>query len=140
MERLKGSCNCGAVTFSAVPSSAKIGACHCATCRKMGAGPFFGVECGETLAVDTDADLGIYDSSDWAERGFCRKCGSSLFWRLKDHSMTIIGVDLFDDAPAFEFDHEVYIDKKPDYYSFAQTTHQMTEQDVMTAFAEGKST
>ena len=27
-------------------------------------------------------NLATYTSSDWAERGFCKICGSSLFWRL----------------------------------------------------------
>ena len=39
-----------------------------------------------TAAVDFTgaSNIARYDSSEWAQRGFCRNCGSNLFYQLKD--------------------------------------------------------
>ena len=138
MAEKTGQCNCGAVKFKAEPKSGDVGVCHCGMCRKMAAGPYFALDCGANLSFDDEQSLGVYNSSDWAERGFCKECGSVLFWRLKDKSINIVAVDAFDDPGDLKLDHEVYIDKKPDYYSFTQQTKQMTEQQVMEMFAAGQ--
>ena len=35
----------------------------------------------------------------------------------------------------FVFDHQVFIDEKPDYYSFANETKDMTGQELFAMFA-----
>lgn len=130
-----GKCLCGAVRFTAVPKSNDVGVCHCSMCRKSAAGPFFAIDCGDTLAIEDEASVGFYGSSDWAERGFCKQCGSTLFWRMKDKSVNIVAVDAFDDPGALKLDHEVFIDEKPGYYSFAEKTQQLTGQQVFEMFA-----
>ncbi|WP_370335578.1 GFA family protein [Parvularcula marina] len=135
-----GSCLCGGIEFTVTPGSDKVGACHCKMCRKVAAGPFMTIGCDSDFRVTTGEDmLGVFVSSEWAERGFCKGCGSPLFWRLRDGSMMQLSVNSLDDPGTLTFDHEVFIDHKPDYYSFAQKTHQMTEAEVLAAFAEGKS-
>lgn len=78
-----GTCLCGNVSLSAKPKSRHVGACHCATCRKWGGGPLLVVDC-EALTIEGDEHVGVYSSSDWAERGFCKACGTHLFYRLKE--------------------------------------------------------
>lgn len=130
-----GKCNCGAVKFTATPKSGDVGVCHCGSCRRMSAGPFHALDCGDTLKFDNEDNVGVYNSSSWAERGFCKQCGTVLFWRLKDNSIATVSVDAFDDLGDLKLDHEVFIDEKPDYYSFAQKTTQLTGQQVFDMFA-----
>ena len=130
-----GQCLCGAVKFRATPKAADVGVCHCSMCRRNSAGPFFAIDCGDTLVFENEDTLGVYNSSEWAERGFCKECGSSILWRLKDRSINIVAVDLFDDLEGLRLDHEVYIDEKPDYYRFAEKTTQLTGAQVMEMFA-----
>ena len=130
MTEKSGQCLCGAVKFTAVPKTNEVGVCHCAMCRSNNAGPFFAIDCGDTLVFEDETNVGVYDSSEWAQRGFCKKCGSSLFWRLKDKSMSAVAVDAFDDFDGLEMTQEVFIDEKPDYYSFAEKTRQLTGQQV----------
>jgi hypothetical protein len=59
-----------------------------------------------------------YPSSEWAERGFCSKCGSNLFYRLKEADQYIMCVGAFDDQSGFELVGEIYIDEKPPGYGF----------------------
>ena len=130
----EGSCLCGAVKISANTVSNEAGACHCGTCRKWAGGPFMAVDCGIDVSFEGEEDLGIYASSDWAERGFCKKCGSNLFYKLKETGQYIMAVGIFDDSQSFVFDHQVFIDEKPGYYSFANETQNMTGAEVFAQF------
>ncbi|MBE9067393.1 GFA family protein [Leptolyngbya cf. ectocarpi LEGE 11479] len=125
-----GSCLCGAVSFTTSNFSKKVGACHCDMCRKWGGGPFMEVDCGTGIAFKGEENITVYDSSDWAERGFCNKCGSHLFYRLKGSNQHMVPVGLFDDQAPFVFDSQVFIDKKPSFYSFANQTNNMTAAEI----------
>ena len=125
-----GSCLCGAVCITANNFNNKVGACHCRMCRKWGGGPFMEVDCGTDVSFDGEDDITVYDSSDWAERGFCKKCGSHLFYRLKESKQHMIPVGLFDDQEPFVFESQVFIDKKPSFYSFENKTHDMTAAEI----------
>ena len=81
----------------------------------------------------------VFNSSDWAERGFCKHCGSHLFYRLKGSGQYILPVGLFDDDGSFEFTHQVFIDEKPLYYHFADETENMTGQEVFAKYAPPSS-
>ncbi len=127
----KGQCLCGAVTFTATDMSNNVEACHCGMCRKWGGGPLMAVNCGTDVLFEGVENITVYDSSDWAERGFCNKCGSHLFYRLKEINEHQIPVGLFDNQEEFNFDLQVFIDRKPSFYSFENKTNEMTEAEVI---------
>ena len=74
-----------------------------------------------------------------AERGFCKKCGSHLFYRLKQNHQYYIPVAIFDNESGLVFTHQVFIDEKPDYYSFANETKNMTGAEIFAQFAPPSS-
>lgn len=121
----KGSCLCGSVRFVATPKTQHIRACHCDMCRKWGGGPFFAADCDDNVLFEGTEHITTYDSSEWAERGFCKKCGSHLFYRLKQGGLYAIPVGLFD-TNDWQFTEQVFIEKKPAFYSFAQETNNLT--------------
>lgn len=127
---MKGSCLCGAVSVEA-PDTQGVGACHCGMCRKWGGGPLLAVPGGKAVRFGNEAAITRYASSDWAERGFCRHCGSHLFSFVKPTGDHYLPVGLFDGQAGFKLEEEIFIDCKPAYYSFAQQTHQLTEQQFM---------
>lgn len=130
-----GTCLCGAVRINATNISKNVGACHCAMCRRWGGGPLMAVECGTEVSFKGKENIAVFNSSEWAERGFCSKCGSHLFYRLRENKQYIIPVGLFDENDKFIFDHQVFIDKKPSFYSFANKTNEMTEAEVFAKYA-----
>jgi hypothetical protein len=134
-ERLSGKCLCGAVRFTAAPEKREMGVCHCGMCRRWAGGVFMGVNCGSTVKVEGEENLGVYASSGWAERCFCKKCGSTLFWRMRKGGMTVVSVQAFDCPADFAFTSEIFIDEKPASYAFANETHKMTGAEVMAMFA-----
>lgn len=134
-ERLSAKCLCGSVKFSAEPEKMEVGACHCGMCRHWSGGVFLAVGCGQSVVFESDASVGIYKSSQWGQRVFCKECGSSLVWQTNDHKHQSVSVQAFEDVGKFRFSSEIFIDAKPGSYSFAQDTIKMTEAEVMAMFA-----
>ncbi|WP_300032694.1 GFA family protein [uncultured Roseobacter sp.] len=137
-----GSCLCGAVTYSITNDITETGACHCEMCRRWSGGVFLGMEVpGDDLKVNGSENLTVYASSPWAERAFCKKCGSSMWYRVTapgpHHNTHHIGLGTMDDASGVTLTGEIFIDKKPDGYSFAGDTHKMTAAEMMALFGGG---
>ena len=126
---MKGHCLCGAVSFTS--SEAKeIGACHCAFCRRWSGGPLLAVHCGPNVTFTGADQITVYASSEWAERAFCKQCGTHLYYKLLATGEHFIPVGAFDSSD-FELTSQIYIDKKPAYYAFANQTPMLTEQQVI---------
>lgn len=130
-----GRCLCGAVKFEASNVSRSLGACHCSMCRRWTGGPFLAVDCGSEVKFTGEANITVFNSSDWADRGFCKKCGSNLFYRLKGVEQYQIPPGLFDNDSGLEFNHQVFVDERPEYYEFSNKTSNMTGPEVYAKYA-----
>jgi len=132
--RRQGGCLCGAVRFEIVLDEPRFGVCHCGMCRRWSAGPFFAVHApaagGRLLE---DRGLAWYSSSAWARRGFCRECGSSLFYQLvgSDEPDWIVSAEALDDAEGLSIGSHIYVDSKPDRYDFADDAPRLTEAEFL---------
>ncbi|MEM7280375.1 MAG: GFA family protein [Pseudomonadota bacterium] len=130
----QGQCLCGAVEITAQQLSHEVGACHCRMCRRWGGGPLMATDCGTDVVLSDTDSVAVYDSSDWAERGFCKQCGSHLFYRLKQSGQYIMPVGLFDEDQMV-LDHQVFVDERPNYYCFSGETKELTGLEVFAMFA-----
>jgi len=131
----EGSCLCGAVHMTANHAGNNVGACHCKMCRRWGGGPFMEVSCGSDVTIDGEDFVSIYDSSVWAERGFCSKCGTHLFYRLKESRQHMVPVGLLEDDERLKFESQVFIDAKPDFYEFSNNTEDLTGAELFAKYA-----
>lgn len=132
-----GACLCGAVSILAKGLKPLVDICHCAMCRKWGGGPFMGVS-ADSFEVTGDTAVKSYPSSDWAERAFCSKCGSHLWYRFTptNHFSFTAGLFDLDDEP--EIEQQIFVDEKPAFYDFAQQTPMKTgAQIIAEAEAQG---
>jgi len=127
-------CLCGEVRIKAKKASAGVGACHCKMCRRWGGGPFMEIDCGAEVEIEGEENISVFDSSKWADRGFCRNCGTHLFYRLKESGQHMIPVGLFEDEEGLEFSSQVFIDEKPAYYTFANQTKDLTGEEIFKMF------
>lgn len=134
MDSNNGHCLCGKVKVHASSKQKSVGACHCDICRRWAGGPFMAVDCGTDMAFEGEESIGVYDSSEWAQRGFCKNCGTHLFYRLKQSGQYLMPPGIFDKGGQFVFDHQVFIDEKPAYYSFANETEDMTGAEVFAKY------
>jgi len=113
-----GQCLCGAVTFSAKDIDPHMHACHCTMCRKWSGGPGFAIGVG-SVEFNGEANITAFASSDWAERGFCNRCGTNLFYRMPQTGMTMLWAGSLDNNEDFDLTGEIYVDEKPAGYNFA---------------------
>jgi hypothetical protein len=134
--KTKGSCLCKAVKFAFDLENRHFDACHCSMCRCLGGGTAMTVEPAGNIEMDGEENISIFSSSDWAERGFCKKCGTNLFYRLKDKSHNFCNFNLgtIENHKDFKFVKQIFIDSKPENYSFSNETKNMTEVEVLEAF------
>ena len=137
-ETVSGKCLCGSVAFDAVIKSREAGVCHCTMCQKWAGGASFLVECESLDVAESDA-VGVYRASEWGERGFCKNCGSSVFWRMQDGSHANVAMAAIEGIDDFTFKSEIYIDEKPNCYSFAQDTTKMTGAEFIEMFTKGQA-
>ncbi|MFD2643401.1 GFA family protein [Pseudomonas japonica] len=129
-----GSCLCNAIQLSVTLDDNSVGACHCSMCRKWNGGPLLTVHSSQAPQF-SGAQPTVFDSSAWAERGFCARCGSHLFYRLKGGNFFAIPVGVLDGEHAWDFNLQVYIDEKPSYYCFSNPTQNMTGAEVVAQFS-----
>jgi len=95
---LTGGCQCGAVRYALYAMPERAGICHCRMCQKAVGGPF---KPWANVRVDdfawTRGTPGKFRSSSAAERGFCQRCGTPLFFayvkRPESISMTVGSLD-----------------------------------------------
>jgi hypothetical protein len=134
MSNVTGKCLCGAVSLSTTSMSQHIGACHCTMCRTWGGGALLAVDCGTDVKLEGGENISVYLSSVWAERGFCKHCGTHLFYRLKQNHQYFVPAGLLQDPLNLTFAHQIFIDEKPEYYAFANATENMTGAEFMSQF------
>ena len=92
------------------------------------------VHCGPDVQFSGSECIEIYASSQWAERAFCKNCGTHLYYKLLATGEYFVPAGAFESTD-FELASQIYIDNKPNYYSFANQTPTLTEQQVLEQFA-----
>lgn len=78
-----GGCQCGAVRYALTGAPENACICHCRMCQKQ-FGSFFGAfaDVAPSSFRLTRGSPGWFQSSDEARRGFCRDCGTPLFYEF----------------------------------------------------------
>ncbi len=145
MTEKSGGCLCGAVRFTATGVPDTIGACHCEMCRRWtGSALMAATVPGDGIQwTGTDA-IRKCQTSDWAERAWCGKCGSALYYHVTapgPHSANYeIPLGLFDDPNGFKLTSEIYIDHKPDSFAYAgEGRDVLTRQQCVEKFGDLES-
>lgn len=131
-----GGCLCGAVRFTADEVDTHVHGCHCSTCRNWSGGAMLAASVGD-VTFEGAEHIRCYDSSAWAERGFCSVCGSNLFYRLKEADRYIMCMGAFDDPSPFELVGEIYVDEKPPGYDFAGDHPRQTGEEFLASLQDG---
>lgn len=133
---ITGHCLCGAVSVTATPIRDAIEACHCDMCRRWGGGPYLAVQCATEFTFAGEQHIARFQSSDWAERGFCKQCGSHLFYHFKPTGTHSFLAGLFDNPGTDRMGEQIFIDEKPPYYTFSDDAPARTGAEVITEAKE----
>ncbi len=111
-----GQCLCSAVRYVVRGPLTDPHACHCGQCRRQSGHFVVGTEAKRADFTLTEArGLAWYRASDRARRGFCRDCGSVLFW---DDGGAFVGINVgsLDQPTGLTLARHIFVDDKADYY------------------------
>lgn len=136
--KAQGKCLCGSVKLVVEFQSSEVAACHCSMCRNWSGGPMLAIDCADKVTINDEKYVERYASSEWAERGFCNKCGTHLFYHLLPANQYHIPVGILESEEQFKFTHQIFIDEKPGYYEFKNDTKNMTGAEIFAHFEAQK--
>jgi hypothetical protein len=76
-----------------------------------------------------------YRSSEWAQRGFCEVCGSTLWYETLHDGTRSLAAGLFENAASGTLKMEFFADKCPQGYRFAGDHRRLTTDETIALFA-----
>ena len=121
----RGSCLCGAVTYQVKGELRDVIGCHCTQCRKTTGHIMASTAASlDRFEVTRDDGLAWYRSSETAERGFCRTCGSTLFWRAVSKDYVAISAGTLDTPTGIKIAGHIFCADKGDYYDILDGAYQ----------------
>lgn len=124
---LSGTCLCGGVSVRLPIAMDDVGVCHCSTCRRWASGPWMALQApGASIEGET---LATYRSSGFAERGFCRRCGTHIFHRPQDGPELAVSAGLFD-ISGLHIAREIFHDAKPPFYHFVAVSEKRSNASM----------
>lgn len=114
----EGGCLCGAVRFRATGTLAPVVNCHCGMCRRFhGAFGAYTRTPRDGFSLSEQRGLAWYESSPGIRRGFCRICGSSLFWEKDARDALVeIAAGALDLPTGLRTEGHIYTKHKGDFY------------------------
>ena len=121
----QGGCLCGAVRYEVRGPMRGVVNCHCDMCQRLhGAfGAYTKVE-NAALSLVSESGLTWFASSGQARRGFCRKCGASLFWQPNEVQTTSIAAGTLDPPSGLVTIGHIFTAEKGDFYNISDDLKQ----------------
>jgi hypothetical protein len=121
----KGSCLCGAVRFEAEGDLEGPDACHCTQCRKMSGHYWASTNVKRSdFKLEGGDNVTWFQSSEKIRRGFCKTCGSALFWDAAGKDKISIAMGAFEKPTGTKLAIHIFVADKGDYYDIADSVPQ----------------
>ena len=115
-----GGCLCGGVRYRFTGPCRDVIICHCENCRRThGHVSAYTALPKARFELLGDATLAWYhDASPDTQRGFCRRCGASLFWDANDGAGRIsVAAGSLDDSRGLRTVGHVFLVEAGKYYT-----------------------
>lgn len=119
VETLSGGCLCGGVRYRLTGPRRDVIICHCENCRRT-----HGHVAAYTSVMQSDLEFEAQESLCWyhdaspdAYRGFCNRCGASLFWDAHDGRGKIsVAAGSLDSGRELKIIGHVFVSEAGEYY------------------------
>ena len=114
---LKASCLCGGIQLRTDGYHRDVENCHCVQCMKTHGhhAAYTNVQ-EQNVKFLTKRTLKWFRSSKRAKRGFCRKCGASLFFKIIGSNNISIAAGMFNGPTKLKTRMNIFVKGKLDYY------------------------
>ena len=117
-DQLNGQCLCGGVKFRLAAPFRDVVVCHCRQCARW---------TGHAVAMTSVPDdrfemlagehlLSWFKASAAADRGFCKNCGSTLFWKPVGEARISVSAGALDPPTGLKVEKHIYAADKSDYF------------------------
>jgi len=119
--RIRGGCLCGRVRYEIRGEIRDVVNCHCSKCRAFH-GHFAGYTstARENLVLLSQETLRWYrsvtDETPDVHRGFCSRCGSSLFWDARGRKTIAVAAGSLEGPTGLRTIGHIWLDQAGDYY------------------------
>lgn len=111
-----GGCLCGGVRYVVRGELRDVVVCHCGRCRRTHGHVGAYSACGAAdLRLIDSATLRWYEA-DGRARGFCGRCGASLFWRADGRETISIAAGTLDPPTGLKTVAHIFTADRGDYY------------------------
>jgi len=114
---LKASCLCGGIKLKTQGYHRNVQNCHCIQCMKTHGhhAAYSNVE-ERNVKFLKKKTLKLYKSSNRAKRGFCNKCGASLFFKVIGAKTISIAAGMLNRPVKLKTTMNIFVKGKSDYY------------------------
>ncbi len=128
-----GGCLCGGVRFEVRDSLLDVVNCHCSKCRRFHGhvGAYTATERENLILVQSETLKWFRSTTDETpnvHRGFCRNCGSSLFWDPRGQPRISIAAGAIDAPTGLATTGHVWVSQRGDYYEITDDLIQHHER------------
>ena len=117
---LSASCLCKGIVMTIKGEFRPVVNCHCMQCTKThGNYAAYTSVLEENISYKSKSTLKWFVSSAKAKRGFCKKCGASVFFKRLGSRAISISAGLFKNPTKLETSSHIYTHNKRDYYEIS---------------------
>jgi hypothetical protein len=115
-----GSCLCGAVQFAVEGELKPPDGCHCTICRKSSGHFYASTDIPRArVTIEGGDNITWYRSSEKVQRGFCKTCGSPMFFDPIYRDWIGLSMGAFDKPTNTHLEMHIFVADKGDYYEIA---------------------
>ena len=132
---VEGHCLCKAVRIEVAAAAGEIEICQCTMCRRWGGAFYSALESGQ-FTIHGEDNVAVYRSSEWAERAFCKTCGSNLWFKFLPTGNSSFSAGLFDSASGAKVEKEIFVDEAASWSCIAGEHPKVTGEEII---AEAKA-
>lgn len=121
MSKDSGSCYCGKIKFDVWDFNPTYSLCHCTECRKW-TGSFYACIAAKNgnYKIHGAENITWFLKSADSEQGFCKNCGSAIFWRKNpDAGFLDIAIGFLDNFEQLTAKRHIFSQSKPHFYNFS---------------------
>ena len=111
-------CLCGGIKIKIQGKLRHVSNCHCIQCMKTH-GNFAAYTALKDINVKfiSKRTLKWFKSSKKAQRGFCKKCGASILFKMNKSNIISISAGLFDKSLKLKTNRNIFTKNRLKYYS-----------------------
>ena len=132
-----GQCLCGKVRFRARGPLRGVVYCHCTQCRRQTGHHYAATNVAdEDLTVTGIEHVTWYRASDFAQRGFCARCGSALFWKRDGAQDVSVMAGAFDQPSGLVGVCHIFVADKGEYYDITDGLPRFARSNGSTRVAD----